>query len=1174
MKSNKKRSNIREGGTPLMNCSGQRLRAIALCLLLCFGGLGTVWGNVLQNVRLSIKRQNTPIMQVLNQIADKTGYSVMVRDNDIDVNAKVNVNKENATVSEILDQLFSGSNVKYKVENKTISIYRPTAVAQTHQGGKGQQRVTGVVLDAAGEPIIGANVMEKGNRQNGAITDLDGKFTLNVAPNAVLSVSYIGCKTQEVSVKGKTSFTIRLTEDSEVLDEVVVVGYGTQKKVNLTGSVSQVTADDISSRPVQNITQALQGLMPGMDFSTGSEGGKLNQTQSITIRGAGTIGSGSTATPLVLIDGVEGNMNLLNPQDIETISVLKDAASASIYGSRAAFGVILVTTKQGSKGKPTVNYTNNFRFNSPVLQPEMMDSYTFVNYFNTARINASQAALFSQATIDRIVARNNGEIGLVVPASTADGGKFSYNEANANTDWYKVYYKDWVLSQDHTVSLRGGNDRLSYYLSGNFMDQEGLMRYADDKYKRYTLNATFKAKVNKHVSVNYNAKWIRTDYEEPSFLNMGGLAYHEILRRWPLHPAYDPNGYFAENSRLNQMTQGGRHNQQADRTLNQLTIDITPLEGWTIHLMGNVSTSTSFDHTDILPVYSYDAYGDPYLISISESYAAGASRVSESSSKTNYYSTNLYTDYTHQWGDHYFKGLVGFNAELNKSRSLSGRRDGIIVPDVPTLNTSDSEDLATGGYNHWAVAGFFGRLNYNYKERYLVEFNGRYDGSSRFLRNQRWRFFPSFSAGWNMAREKFWAPLTNIVNMWKFKVSYGQLGNQNTSSLYPFYQTMPLTIGTGTWLLNGEKTNTANIPALVSATMTWEKVRLLNVGIDFGMFRNRLTGTFEWFWRKTLDMVGPAPQLPGILGIAVPKTNNADMQSVGFDFDIAWRDQIGDVKYGVKFNLSDSQQKILRYPNSTNSLGDWYVGRMNGEIWGYTTIGIAKTQEEMDQHLASLPNGGQNKLGGKWQAGDIMYADINGDGMVSAGASTLADPGDRKIIGNSTPRFKFGLTLNASWKGLDMSVLLQGVAKRDYMPGNGSGGAMFWGVVNNLWQSVALKQHGDYWRADDDPLGGNPNAYYPRPDISTSKNQLPQTRYLQNAAYIRLKNVQVGYTLPKHLLSRIGVTNLRVYFSGDNLLTGTKLADMFDPETLTGGWGAGKTYPLSKVLSFGVNISM
>lgn len=624
------------------------------------------------------------------------------------------------------------------------------------------------------------------------------------------------------------------------------------------------------------------------------------------------------------------------------------------------------------------------------------------------------------------------------------------------------------------------------------------------------------------------------------------------------------------------MKDGGRRKDRFEQNFHQLNIDITPLKGLAIHLQGNVRTTTNFNHTDVQKIYNHDAYGNPYPIPFNSSYSAGQTRVIEYASKNTFYTTNLFADYVYAIKGHEFKILGGFNAELLKSRTLQGTRDGIIVPSVPTLNTTDSEDRATGGYTHWSTAGFFGRLNYNYKNRYLLELNGRYDGTSRFLRNKRWNFFPSFSVGWNIARESFWEPLTAIANTVKIKASWGELGNQNTSSFYPFYSSMPIGIGTGTWLLNGDKTNTANMPGLVSALLTWEKVQSLNIGLDFGLFNNRLTGTIEYFKRTTKDMVGPAPQLPATLGAAVPRVNNADMESKGFDLEISWRDRIGKVSYGIKANLSDAQATVTRYPNNTNAIGDWYTGKKSGEIWGYTTLGIAKSQEEMDAHLASLPNGGQNALGGKWQAGDIMYADLNGDGKVNGGQGTLADPGDRTIIGNSTPRYNFGLILDARYANFDFSVFFQGVGKRDYWVGNGSNGAMFWGIVNNLWQSVGLVNHLDYYRPEGDPLGANLESYYPRPDISTNKNQLPQTRYLQNAAYIRLKNLQVGYSLPKNWMGKLHINKCRIYLSGENLWTGTKLASMFDPETLTGadGWGSGKTYPLSRVYSFGLSINL
>lgn len=1138
---------------------------------ICSLGLAYASDSYAQTAIVNVEAKNKTVGEVLKDIENQSEFGFFFSNKHIDLNRRVSVTSRNSDIFKVLEKVFEGTNVKYSVLDKKIVLATQAENVPTAQ--QATFKVTGKVVDETGEGVIGATVQQKGTA-NGTVTDMDGNFELSVSSKeTTLEISYIGYSKAIIKAKVGTPSMIMLKEDTEVLDEVVVVGYGTQKKVNLTGSVSQVTADSFESRPVQNISQALQGVVPGMTFSVGKNGGMLNNTPSVTIRGAGTIGKGSNASPLILIDGVEGNMNLLNPQDIETISVLKDAASSSIYGSRAPFGVILITTKQGKSGKPTVSYTNNFRFNSPINQPEQMDSYSFVNYFNSANINAGQAPQFDQATIDRIIARNKGEIGLEIPINSAIN-KFAYPQGNGNTDWYKVHYKDWAMSQEHSVSLSGGTEKLSYYISGNFMDQEGLMRYADDSYYRYSISGKLTAKINKNISLSYNTKWFRTNYEAPSY--MSGLFFHNILRRWPNYVAIDPNGYPSEASDIIQLQDGGRKKENVDQNFQQLQIDITPLKGWNIHLQGNMRTTTNFTHTDIQAVYAHDAYGKPYSIAYNNNYTAGQSRVIENASKNEFYTTNLYSDYGRQLGDHYFKVLVGFNAELQKARTLKGQRDGIIVPGLPTIDTSDSSDLTSGGYSHWATAGFFGRLNYNYKERYLLEVNGRYDGTSRFVRDQRWNLFPSFSVGWNVARENFWKPLEHVVNMLKFKASWGELGNQNTSSLYPFYETLPVKINQGTWLVNGGKTNTADIPGLVSTLLTWERIQSFNIGLDFGAFSNRLTGTIEYFKRKTIDMVGPAPQLPAILGIAVPNVNNADMQSAGFDLDISWRDKIGKVSYGIKFNLSDAQQKVLRYPNTTNAIGDWYAGKMSGEIWGYTTIGIAKTQEEMNEHLASLPNGGQSKLGSKWGAGDIMYADVNGDGKVDAGQSTLTDSGDRRIIGNSTPRFNFGFILDAAYKGFDVSVFFQGVGKRDFAPGNGQQGAMFWGVVNNLWQSVALTEHSDYFRPEGDVMGTNLDSYYPRPDFSTSKNQLTQTRYLQDASYIRLKNMQIGYTLPKVWINKLHINKCRVYISGDNLWTGTSLAKMFDPETLTGAddWGQGKTYPLSKVISFGLSINM
>ncbi len=511
---------------------------------------------------------------------------------------------------------------------------------------------------------------------------------------------------------------------------------------------------------------------------------------------------------------------------------------------------------------------------------------------------------------------------------------------------------------------------------------------------------------------------------------------------------------------------------------------------------------------------------------------------------------------------------------------MKGERNTLYSNNIIAIDaTSGTNDDVWGEFQHWATAGFFGRLNYNYKSKYLLELNMRYDGTSRFLRDQRWNTFTSASVGWNLAKEEFWGSLGKFgenVSEFKFKGSYGELGNQNTDNWYPFYQKMQLKSANGTWLVGNQKPNTASAPVLVSELLTWEKVASWNVGFDLAAFQNRLTLSFEIFRRDTKNMVGPAPQLPSSLGTAPARINNTDMTSKGFDFQIGWRDKIGeDFSYGIMGTLTDSRQQVTKYPNVTNSLGnnqrDWYSGRYDGEIWGYVTHGIAKTDQEMNDWLAAH---NQTALGNNWAAGDVMYEDLNGDGKIDNGANILGNSGDMKVIGNSTPRYNFGLNIDMKYKNVDFSVFLQGTGKRDL----DVRGVYFSGANSNMWQSSGFEQHLDYFRPEgtNSPLGANVDAYYPRPAFDAGgKNFISQTRWLQNGAYLRVKNVQLGYTFPEDIMKQIGVTNLRIYVSAENVLTFTKLTDIFDPEAINGRRGneAGKIYPLSRVISTGLSLT-
>lgn len=1020
-----------------------------------------------------------------------------------------------------------------------------------------QDVIKGRVVDATtGAPLSNVYLVVKGTGKV-ALTDAEGTFSLEAKPGATVVVSVIGYEKQTLSVQ--SGMTISLKEMSNTFTEAVVVGFGTQKKVNLTGAVATVSAKELESRPVNSVTDALQGLVPGMNIVAGNGGGQLDATRKFNIRGTGTIGAGSSVSPLVLIDGMDGDINTLNPQDVESISVLKDAAASSIYGSRAAGGVILITTKRGKEGRVQVNYNNSFRFSSPLNLPEMANSYEHALYFNTA----GHSQRYSDEKIKQILAHINGSTDPTMYATKEGRWEIWDNLQllpSGNTDWFKTHFGN-SFAQEHNVSVTGGSEKMQYYFSANYLGQDGMLRMADDKRNRYSVMGRINGKLASWARFGYTARFNRTDYEAPSF--MDNLFYHNIARYWPIIPLTDPNGFYSAESKVYQLRNGGIDTRQRDRLSQQLSLTLEPIKNWLINAEVNYRTGNTFEHKDWQHVYVYDVNKNPYI------YENQTSSVYEYGYKENYFNPNIYTSYERAFGEHNAKLMLGYQSEWLRYRNLSAQRDGILSG-IPTINTTGTNPRVGGGLAEWSTAGFFGRLNYDYKGRYLFEGNFRYDGSSRFIRKKRWNWFPSFSLGWNVSQETFFEPLKKTVNNLKMRFSWGLLGNQNTDNWYPFYTTMGYAANGGGWLVNGEKPNVASEPSLVSALLTWEKTRTWNLGFDLGMFDNKLTATFDYFQRKTYDMVGPAPELPDVLGAAVPKVNNLDMTSRGWELMLSWRDRIQDFRYGIALSLSDNQVTIDKYPNEARNIGQtYYVGAHLGDIWGFETVGIAKTDEEMNAHLAKAD---QSQLGANWTAGDIMYRDLDGDNVISIGENTVDKPGDRRIIGNSTPRYNFGLNLDAAWKGFDLKVFFQGVLKRDYW----ANGNMFWGAQGGLWQSTALKEHLNYFRSDaNDPLGQNLDAYYPRPDWTTGKNQYVQTRYLQNAAYARLKNITLGYTLPESITQRFYCQSLRFFVSAENLLTITSFTKTSDPELIDAynNWGFGKYYPLSKTISLGMSIT-
>ena len=1055
------------------------------------------------------------------------------------------------------------------------------------------QTISGIVLDVANEPIIGASVLIKGTT-NGSLTDLDGNFKLATSTDATLEISYIGYQSVEVKAIAGEKLTVILQENTALLDEVVVVGFGVQKKVNLTGAIGIAEAKDFESRPITSATQGLQGVVPGLQITTNT--GEMDKNMKINIRGTGTIGEGSSGSPLILIDGMEGDLNSVNPQDIENISVLKDAAASSIYGSRAPFGVILVTTKSGKAGRVSVNYNNSFRMSQPINLPKAMDSYTFANYFNSAFKNEGSGAYFPDEVMRNMLDYQSGKLSTNLPASSnGQWGKPDYDPfkyAYANTDWYREIYKKEVFSQEHNMSATGGNEKINYYASFNFLDQGGLLRHADDGVKRHNLTAKMNTTITDWLKFNYNIRFTRNKNYRPTYF---GDSFYDNFGRatWPNLPVYDPNGYYYGNGSdganpAMAMALGGNRSSVTDRHYYQGALIIEPIKNW----ISNVQLNYSIMNYDLketsLPRYDHDVKGN--LIDTKKD-----SYLYQERNKENYLNLNIYTEYSRSFMDaHNFKIMAGFQSEEMKRDLSSMQKYGVMIDGMPYFDLTTGmggggkakPTTVKGNATEWATAGFFGRLNYDYQGRYLAEVNFRYDGTSRFRRGNRWEVSPSFSAGWNIANEKFWEPISRISNLMKLRVSYGQLGNQNTNEWYPTYRTMTLTPSGGTWLHNGTKPDIAAVGNLISTSLSWETIRTWDVGLDFGLLNSRLTGSFDYYIRYTDNMVGPAQELPLTLGIGVPKTNNCDLKTQGWELSVNWRDQLKNgLGYSVGLSLSDAVTYIERYPgNTTNSIDSYMGGYKMGEIWGLETVGIAKTDAEMQAHLDKV--GGQAAFGNKWAAGDIMYADLDGNPGITEGARTLEDHGDLKVIGNSTPRYFFGIDLSADWKGFDMRCFFQGVMKRDYFQNTGH----FWGVYAGTYRSRGFDVHNDYFRAEPVGLPGheipaNLDAYYPRPIMNdgTSMNHRTQTRYLLDASYIRLKNLQLGYTLPSAWMQKAGLSKCRVFVSGENLWTGTSLTKLFDPETINGGsnnsgnsqtYMSGNAYPLSKTVSFGLSVTL
>lgn len=1040
-----------------------------------------------------------------------------------------------------------------------------------------QKEITGRVFDATGVPLSGVTVINL-QTQASAQSNEDGSFSISAENGQRLRFSYQGFVSQELTIQDQSQVTIRLELDNTALDEVVVVGYGTQKKANLTGAVDQVGPEVFEGRPLANVSQMLQGAVPNLNIMPAD--GKPTRAPSFNIRGTTSIGQGGSA--LILIDGVEGDPSILNPNDIESVSVLKDASSAAIYGSRGTFGVVLITTKRAKEGRSTINYSGGLTSQSPTTLPDFVtDGYTYAERFFAAynawnnyssipsKLNKTQ--IFTVDWLEEF--RKRKEAGNTETVTVNDNGEYVYY---ANEDYYGALLKDRTFVQDHNLSASGTSGKIDYFLSGRLFDNSGLYRYNTDTYKSYNTRAKAGLQVTDWLRVENNIDYSFVKYHDPSTAGEGGNIWRNIADEGhPSSPIYNPDGSFSFSAAytLGDFIYGKNGTDFEKKDLRNTTSFATKFFNNTFRIKGDLTfRNRDYGSTRVrVPV--------PYSVKEGEIIPLKTGmndNIYQVAQETNYLFTNLYGEYENTFAeDHYFKGLLGYNYEQQRYNSTYITKTGLLTTDVDNINLALGDAVqATAGYNRYRLAGLFFRLNYIYKDRYLFEANGRYDGSSKFPTNEQWAFFPSVSAGWRVSQEPFWEVSPEAISEFKIRASYGSLGNGNIAP-YSFLDLY--NINASGRVLDGRKNMYTSVPTVIPNNLTWETARTANLGVDLTFLNNKINFTGDIYRRETLNMYTAGQQLPEIFGATSPKGNYADMTTTGFEMTLSYRDsfQIGEKElgFGVKATLADYRSTIDRFNNETGNLNDYYAGKRYGEIWGYTTQGLFSSQEEIDgapkQTLIKSSNSG------KIYPGDIRFADLDGNGVIDYGSNTLDNHGDLSVIGNEEPRYIYGLNLNLDYSNVYFSAFFQGVGKQDWYPSNES---IFWGQYNRPYNNLPTWHLDNYWTED------NMEAYFPRyAGYNTSLKQTTQTRYLQNAAYIRLKNIQLGYSFPQSFVSKLKLQGLRAGLSAENLWTWsplykrTKDIDIAnigssDPDIGTGS-GDGFNYPTMRSISFNLSIN-
>lgn len=1058
--------------------------------------------------------------------------------------------------------------------------------------------ISGKVFDTNEEPLIGVTVTIE-NTTIGAITDIDGAFTLQVPEGkVVLNVSYVGFVPQKVTVaSGQSNVTVRLSEDAVLLNEVVVVGYGKQKKVNLTGAVASVGGEELENRVTKSLSSMLQGTVAGLNVTTSS--GVPGSSASINVRGITSI---HESEPLVLIDGAVGDIDRVNPNDVESISVIKDASAAAIYGARAAFGVILVTTKSGAAkgGKATVRYSGRFGWQAPTTSTD----YETTGYWSVYTINqfwqANSGTLYVDYTdqdMQELWNRVNDKTEHPDRPWVVEDVRNGRNQwvYYGNYDWWHSLYRDNRPMQQHNVSISGGKDDVKYFVSGSYDKQTGILRENPDIYRKYNLRSKIDFRINEWLTMSNNTSFYSSQYSYLGDGDVENTLTYSARHALACFPQKNPDGsWLYSTPYLNYKVANGRHillGENSHRNVERST-DFTNTTRLVYAPIRELSFTGDFTYrqyqsrnTSRSNVMYYREYPDGELLSYAT--GAGANRLDEAVNTNQYYSTNIFGTYDDTFNQaHHLSVVGGMNYEAWKNKNISAYGENLVSTDLDDLDlVGQNAEGATitgvgGGQNEYALLGIFGRINYDYKSRYLFEVSGRYDGTSRFASGSRWGFFPSASAGWRISEESFFQPVRQWIDNLKVRGSFGSLGNQNISSYYSFARLISIsslgyTFGEGSVL-----PKYSSLSAPIASGMTWETAQQWDFGFDLTMLGNRLNLTVDGYIRDTKDMLTDGVDLPGVYGADLPDMNAADLRTKGYEITLNWRDRLTlgnkPFEYSVGLNLSGYKSVITKYDNENKTFAkDYYEGMEIGEIWGYVTDGLFQTDEEAKAYAekVDLSYVLKGQTGG-WQAGDVKFVDLDGDGKVGIGSNNVDNPGDRKILGNSLPSFSYGISASAQWNGFDVSAFFQGTGNHYWYPAGQS--MPFWGPYSYPYLSFLQKDFlADVWTAE------NTDAYFPRAmAYSASGGVLSNVndRYLQNLRYLRFKNLTVGYTLPQSWTGKARIESVRIYFTGENLCYWSPLkkhSRYVDPEAAIDRSDAYNNayYPWQKSFLFGIDVT-